>query len=47
MATDGPTPPPCNPDIYKNGETVCIVSGSTPAQDFEIVMGVGPNVLRM
>lgn len=31
MATDGPTPPACNPDIYKNGKTVCILSGSSNA----------------
>ncbi len=31
MATDGPTPPPCNPDIFKNGEGVCILAGSSNA----------------
>lgn len=31
MATDGPTPAPCNPEIFKNGEGVCIVDGSSNA----------------
>src|SRR3990167_7598907 len=31
MATDGPTPPPCNPDIFKNGKGVCVVDGSSNA----------------
>ena len=31
MATDGPTPVPCNPDIFKKGRGVCIVDGSSNA----------------
>ena len=31
MATDGPTPPPCNPEIFKNGKGVCVVDGSSNA----------------
>ncbi len=31
MATDGPTPQPCNPDIFKNGTGVCVVDGSSNA----------------
>lgn len=31
MATDGPTPSPCNPDIFKHGEGVCVVDGSSNA----------------
>ncbi len=31
MATDGPTPPPCNPEIFKKGEGVCVVDGSSNA----------------
>lgn len=31
MATDGPTPPPCNPDIFNKGETVAALSGSSNA----------------
>jgi len=31
MATDGPTPPPCNPEIFKKGKGVCIVDGSSNA----------------
>lgn len=31
MATDGPTPPPCDYDIFENGETVCIVDGRSNA----------------
>ncbi len=31
MATDGPTPAPCNPDIFKNGKGVCVVDGSSNA----------------
>lgn len=26
MATDGPTPPPCESDIFKNGECVFVTS---------------------
>lgn len=29
MATDGPTPPPCDPEIFSNGRTVCVVTGSS------------------
>lgn len=31
MATDGPTPPPCDDEIFKNGETVVILDGSSNA----------------
>lgn len=31
MATDGPTPPPCNDKIYNNGEGVCTLSGASNA----------------
>jgi hypothetical protein len=31
MATDGPTPTPCNPEIFKKGEGVCILAGSSNA----------------
>jgi hypothetical protein len=31
MSTDGPTPPPCNPDIFKNGSGVCVVDGASNA----------------
>ena len=31
MATDGPTPAPCNPDIFKKGRGVCVVDGSSNA----------------
>ncbi len=31
MATDGPTPRPCNPNIFKNGKGVCVVDGSSNA----------------
>ena len=31
MATDGPTPPPCNPKIFKHGTGVCVVDGSSNA----------------
>lgn len=31
MATDGPTPLPCNPDIFKNGKGVCVLDGSSNA----------------
>ncbi len=31
MATDGPTPTPCNPDIFKKGRGVCVVRGSSNA----------------
>lgn len=31
MSTDGPTPPPCNPDIFENGRGVCVVDGSSNA----------------
>lgn len=31
MATDGPTPAPCNPEIFKNGQGVCVLDGSSNA----------------
>ena len=31
MATDGPTPPDCNPDIFKHGTGLCVVDGSSNA----------------
>ncbi|MFA6278925.1 MAG: hypothetical protein WCS97_02540 [Candidatus Paceibacterota bacterium] len=31
MATDGPTPKPCNPKIFKKGKGVCVVDGSSNA----------------
>jgi hypothetical protein len=31
MATDGPTPPPCDPEIFKKGDGVCVVDGSSNA----------------
>ncbi len=31
MATDGPTPPPCDPEIYKNGKTICTIDGPSNA----------------
>lgn len=33
MATDGPTPAPCNPEIFKSGQGVCVVDGSSNAVD--------------
>lgn len=31
MATDGPTPPPCNSDIFEKGTGVCVVEGPSNA----------------
>ncbi|MDO8664899.1 MAG: hypothetical protein Q7K44_05170 [Candidatus Liptonbacteria bacterium] len=31
MATDGPTPSPCNPKVFKHGKGVCVVGGSSNA----------------
>jgi hypothetical protein len=31
MATDGPTPKPCDSEIFENGRNVCIVSGKSNA----------------
>jgi hypothetical protein len=31
MATDGPTPPPCNPDIFKKGTGLCVLDGTSNA----------------
>lgn len=31
MATDGPTPPPCDSEIFQYGETIAILSGSSNA----------------
>lgn len=31
MATDGPTPAPCDPEIFQKGEGVCVVDGSSNA----------------
>jgi len=34
MATDGPTPPPCDPDIFKNGKAV-FMTHSIPSNAME------------
>ena len=31
MTTDGSTPIPCNPDIFKEGQGICVVDGSSNA----------------
>ena len=31
MATDGPNPAPCDPEIFKNGNGVCVIDGSSNA----------------
>lgn len=31
MATDGPDPPPCDPEIFENGKGVCVIAGSANA----------------
>jgi len=31
MATDGPTPPSCDPKIFKNGREVCVLDGRSNA----------------
>lgn len=31
MATDGPTPPPCNGDIFEKGQSVVAIDGSSNA----------------
>lgn len=31
MATDGHTPDPCNPDIFKKGTGICIIDGRSNA----------------
>lgn len=31
MATDGPAPAPCNSEIFKNGQGVCVLDGSSNA----------------
>lgn len=31
MATDGPTPPPCDPEIFKKGTGLCVIDGSSNA----------------
>ena len=31
MATDGPDPAPCNPEIFKKGRGVCVIDGSSNA----------------
>jgi len=31
MSTDGPTPPDCDPEVFSNGEGVCVLSGSSNA----------------
>jgi hypothetical protein len=31
MATDGPDPPPCDPDIFKHGVGVCVLDGPSNA----------------
>lgn len=29
MATDGPTPPPCDQEIYSSGEVMCVIRDVT------------------
>jgi hypothetical protein len=31
MSTDGPTPTPCDPEIFKNGTGLCVVDGKPNA----------------
>lgn len=31
MATDGPTPSPCDPEIFKRGDGVCVIDGNSNA----------------
>lgn len=31
MSTDGPTPPPCDPAIFKDGKVVCVIDGRSNA----------------
>lgn len=31
MATIRPTPQPCNPEVFKNGKGVCVLSGNSNA----------------
>lgn len=31
MSSDGPTPPPCNPDIFQKGQGICVLSGRSNA----------------
>lgn len=31
MATDGPTPPPCEQEIYENGDVVAVIDSSSNA----------------
>lgn len=31
MATDGPDPKPCDPDIFKKGKGICVIDGSSNA----------------
>ena len=31
MATDGSDPPPCDPDVFKNGKVVCVLLGASNA----------------
>lgn len=31
MATDGPTPAPCDSDIFKNGTGLCVLDGASNA----------------
>ena len=31
MATDGPTPPPCDPKIFAQGRGLCVIDGSSNA----------------
>jgi len=33
MATDGPTPPPCDPEIFQNGTTVCVLYAPSNAAE--------------
>lgn len=33
MATDGPTPPPCDPKIFQKGTTVCVLDAPSNAAE--------------
>jgi hypothetical protein len=47
MATDGPTPPPCDRDIFENGECIATAIGSSNAVENWVKAVAGKARARM
>lgn len=40
MATDGPDPTPCDPDIFNNGTPICVIVGVSSNRMERFIQGV-------